>query len=150
MEGLAPPLKCLIEIQSALQNGEAIQRGLTRYLQIAASNGGSDEEFASLLRRFLFLWDQGQDWRSVIVQVKSPQRRALLELIATGLAGQPILSHLEELKSEIVDACDSEIRKHLELLPIYMLAPLLLFQFPAFLLLLFGPLLSRLLQELSR
>jgi hypothetical protein len=146
MEGLAPPLKCLIEMQAALQNGEAVQKGVFRYLQSASLT----EEFAMQLRRFLFAWEQGQDWRAVIAQVRSSQRRILLEIIANGLAGQPILQHLEELKSEIVEACDSDIRRHLELLPILLLAPLLLLQFPAFLLLLFGPLVSRLLMELSK
>lgn len=146
MEGLAPPLKCLIEIQTALQNGETVQKGVLRYLQSAALT----EPFAMQLRAFLFAWEQGQDWRGLITKARSSQRRILLEVIGNGLAGQPILAHLEELKGEIVDACDSDIRRHLELLPIYLLAPLLLFQFPAFLLLLFGPLLSKLLQELSK
>ena len=149
MEGLAPPLKCLIEVQAALQNGETVQKGLTKYLGFASLSKERDP-FALQLRRFLFAWDQGQDWRALIAELSSPQRKALLELIATGLAGQPILSHLEELKLELMEACQADIDHHLELLPIYMLAPLLLFQFPAFLLLLFGPLLARLLQELSR
>lgn len=146
MEGLAPPLKCLIEIQAAIQNGEPIQKGLQAYLRAAETS----DPFKSQLQRFLFAWDQGQDWRAVLLQTKSVYRRALLEVIATGLAGQPIQNHLDELRSELLEACDVEIKRHLELLPILMLGPLLLFQFPAFLLLLFGPLLTRLLHELAK
>jgi hypothetical protein len=146
MEGLAPPLKCLIEIQAALQNGEPIRKGLARYL----ASVSIDEEFAGDVRQFLFAWEQGRDWKTVITKIKSPHRRVLLDLSANALAGQPILAHLDELKSEIVAAADSEIRTHLELLPIKMLIPLLLLQFPAFILLLFGPLLSHLIQEMNR
>ena len=146
MEGLAPPLKCLIEMQSSLQNGEVIRIGLRRYLASAPAK----DDFASIIRRFVFAWDQGQDWRAIILQVSSPQRRALMDLIALSFAGQPIMGHLDELRIEIVAACDLEIRAQLDMLPLKMLIPLLIFQFPAFLLLLFGPLLGHLIQELNR
>lgn len=146
VEGLAPPLKCLIEIHSSLQNAEPAREGVNRYIQSAAVN----DHFAVDLRRFLFAWDQGNDWRSVIASVRSPHRRALMDLLSLALAGQPILPHLEELKIELMSAVDLEIKEHMELLPIKMLLPLLLLQFPAFLLLLFGPLLTRLIEELNK
>lgn len=146
MEGLAPPLKCLIEIQSALHNGETVRVGISRYLNAVRY----DDAFASEMRRFLFAWDQGKEWKQVIARIESPHRRVLMDLVATALSGQPILTHLEELKCEITNAVDIEIRHHLEILPIKMLIPLLLFQFPAFLLLLFGPLLGHLIQEINR
>lgn len=146
MEGLTPPLKCLIEIQSSTSNGETVRQGLVRYLESASA----DDDFSAITRSFLFQWEQGADWRASIARANSPYRRALLELVAQSLEGQSIASHLEELKREIQSACESEIRSHLELLPLKMLVPLLIFQFPAFLLLLFGPLLRNLIQELSR
>ncbi len=146
MEGLAPPLKCLIEIQSALQNGEVVRQGLARYLQTA----GVNDPFATDIRKFLFAWEQGQDWRAVSATIQSAHRRALLDLVAMALSGQPILNHLEELRVELINAVDLEIRHHIEMLPIKMLVPLLFFQFPSFLLLLFGPLLSRLITELNQ
>ena len=146
MEGLSPPLKCLIEIQAAIQNGESARIGASRYLLTAPIC----DDFASAVRRFLFAWDQGQNWRAVITGVKSPHRRALLEVVGTALLGQPILSHLEELRIELIRVTEAEIQQHLEMLPLKMLMPLLLFQFPAFLILLFGPLLSKLLLEISK
>jgi hypothetical protein len=155
VEGLAPVLKCLIEIQSSVQNGEPVRAGLTNFLRVSDQR----EEFAADLRRFLFAWDQGHDWRRRFFssnfstrsrRLQSPYRRALIEILAAGLAGQPVLTHLEELRLEIERACEIEIKGHLESLPLKMLVPLLLFQFPAFLLLLFGPLLNRLIQELNR
>jgi hypothetical protein len=146
MEGLNPPLKCLIEIQAAIQNGETARVGLSRYLHGATTC----DSFAIGVRRFLFAWDQGQNWRAVVTEVKSPHRRALLELIGTALLGQPILSHLEELRIELIRVTEAEIQQHLEMLPLKMLMPLLLFQFPAFLILLFGPLLTRLIMEINK
>lgn len=146
MDGLNPPLKCLIEIQSSLQNGETARAGAQRYLQRAST----DDPFATTVRRFLFSWDQGQDWRRHVAELGSPHRRALIELLATAMSGQPILAHLEELRAEITSAASAEISRHLELLPLKMLIPLLLLQFPAFLILLFGPLLSKLLEEINR
>lgn len=145
MEGLAPPLKCLIEVQAAIRNGEAIRAGLARYVQIAAAN----DSFASSVRSFLIAWERGQSWRHVL-EGQSAQRRALLEVFAFGLSGQSVSSQLDALREEITKACDAEIKEHLEMLPLKMLAPLLLFQFPAFLLLMFGPLLRHLVQELNR
>ncbi len=147
MEGLAPGLKCLVEIQSAIRNGETVRAGVGYYLHKSHPH----DEYAQQLRALLFAWDQEHsDWRSVLHAVKGPHRRALAELICAGLAGQSILSQLTELREELVRASEMDLKAYIDLLPIKMLVPLLLFQFPAFLILLFGPLLSKFIQELSR
>jgi hypothetical protein len=144
MEGLAPALSCILEIQSSLLNGESIRSGLMKYLRQPNS------DFHPALRQFLFAWDQNKDWKKTAQALQSPYRRALLEVIASGLSGQSIQTQLRELQTEIERACDLEIKSFIEMLPLKMLIPLLFFQFPAFLLLLFGPLLSRFMTELSR
>ena len=123
-----------------------MRTAIARYLQLARV----DDEFAMNIRQFMFAWENGHEWRTVMRTVESAHRRALIEVFATGLAGHAIAPHLESLRTEICSACDLEIKDHLEMLPLKMLAPLLLFQFPAFLLLLFGPLLRHLIQELNR
>lgn len=144
MEGLAPPLQLAIEMQSSLANGESIRSGIVRF----ASN--SQEDFARVVRRFMIAWDQSQDWRLILKQVESPYRRSLLELAAHGLSGQSVQTPLQELQKEIEIACDEEIKLHIDMLPLKMLLPLLLLQFPAFMMVLFGPLLSRFVEEMSR
>jgi hypothetical protein len=146
MEGLAPTLKCLIEIQSAIQNGETIRAGILHYLKAS----DCDEQFSGEIRRFLFAWDQGHDWRAVVSQCKSPQRKALFDVMAVGFQGVPVQPYIADLRNEMVQACEVEVLRHLEVLPVLMLVPLLIFQFPAFLLLLFGPLLGRLAEEISK
>lgn len=143
MEGLAPPLKCIIELESAIQNGESVRTGVLRYAQAEV------DSFSSIVRQFLVLADRGQDWRPLLKELSSPHRRALLEVIAVGLSGQSVQSRLMELREDVRLACDLEIKSHLDLLPLKMLIPLLLFQFPAFLILLFGPLLRHFIEGLK-
>lgn len=144
MEDISPTLKCLIEMQSSLQNGEPVRAGLVRFVQ---SGSG---EFSNEVRRFLFDWDQGRDWRPSVSKIRSANRRALLELASCGMSGQSVQAHLAELRIEIQAACESEIKQHVEMLPLHMLFPLLLFLFPSYLLLLFGPLVTHFLKEIAR
>ena len=144
MESLAPPMECLIEVRSSLFNGEPVRAGLLRYACQCQN------DFASDVRRFIFDWDQGRDWRPSINSIKSPYRRALLELAACGLAGQSIQNQLEDLAKEIECACESEIKSRIEMLPFRMLIPLVFMLFPSYLVLLFGPLLRVFLSELAR
>lgn len=144
VEGIAPPLKCLIEVHAAIQNGESIRTGLERYARRGRVGFEAD------VRRFLFDWDQGRDWRSSLHQVRSSHRRALLEMVACGLAGQAIHAQLSELRKDIEEACDAEVRAHLDMLPLRMLFPLLFMLFPSYLILLFGPLVRTFLQEVAR
>ncbi|MCM2282141.1 MAG: hypothetical protein NDI61_09880 [Bdellovibrionaceae bacterium] len=144
MENLNPALRCLIEMQSALQNGETVRAGLLRYTQSAS------DDFASQVRRFLFDWEQGRDWRPAVQSIASANRRALLELAACALSGQAIHTHLCELRMEIQAACESEIKEHIDMLPLRMLFPLLLLLFPSYLVLLFGPVLAQFVRELTR
>jgi hypothetical protein len=145
MEGLAPPLKCAIELQAAIRNGESVRTGVHRFVGTARA----DDEFATYLRGLLVAWERGLEWRSSL-DTQSPQRRALVEIVANGIAGHAIASQLDAVRLEVERACEHEIREHLELLPLKMLVPLLLFQFPAFLLLMFGPLLRHLVEEMNR
>ncbi len=144
MESIAPPLKCLLEMQSALQNGETVRAGLEHYVHLSATG------FCGDVRRFLFDWDQGRDWRQHLAKEPSPYRRALLELAAAALSGQSIQTQLQELRDEVEHACEAETKERLDILPLHMLFPLLFFLFPAYLLLLFGPLVSSFLMEFLR
>ena len=144
MENIAPPLICVLEIQSSLANGESIRSGFLKY------TNSVHDSFSDLCRKFLFAWDRGQNWSDLIQNEPSSYRRILLELIASGMSGMSIQSQLKELQSEIERGMELEIKRHIELLPLKLMVPLLLFQFPAFLLLLFGPILNQLLKELNR
>lgn len=146
MESLAPPLKCILEIQTSLRSGETVRTGLSRYLAAVSPS----DVFATQIREFIVAYEQGRDWRPGLHRISSPYRRTLIELVAAGLAGQTILPLLEDLRGETELACDTEVKHHLETLPLKMLVPLLFFQFPSFMLMIFGPLLTHLIAEMSR
>ncbi len=144
MENLAPPLSCVLEILSATANGESIRTGFLSYLS------HFNDEFSILGRKFLFAWDKDQNWQKLIQDEKSSYRRILLELVAAGLSGMSIQNQLKEVQIEIERGMDLEIKRHIDLLPLKMMVPLLLFQFPAFLILLFGPILSQFFKEIAK
>lgn len=143
MDGLAPPLRCLSEIKMAMLNGSSLREALRSYLQM------TEDEFSSCVHRWLLLVEAQQDTKALKLKLQSPYRRSLLETFEHGLSGEPILERLNELESEVHRACFDELERHLQKLPLLTMIPLLLCQFPAFLMLLLGPLLHEFMQGLS-
>ena len=143
MEGLAPPLELLISVKSAIECGESVRVGILKYV----SNNKS--EFAQTVGRWLFALDQNGKHQELIKSIKSSYRQAVLRVLEQGLRGQSIMPILTELEKEINEACNREIEQFIALLPLKLLIPLLLFQFPAYLLLLLGPLLKNFLGAFS-
>lgn len=77
-------------------------------------------------------------------------RRSLMSILLDGHRGRPILPRLLELRLEVERQLELDAKAHIEALPIKLLAPLLLLMFPAFLILLLGPILKQLLEVLER
>ena len=144
MEGLAPPLKCLLEIQLNLSNGESLRTSLLHYGKEVS------DEFSNQIKLWLFYYEQGKDFEPLLQKIKSPYRRVLLEVFELGLGGHPILKRLEELEDEISKACQAEIEEHLTRLPFLSLLPLFFLQLPSFLLLMLGPFVTQLLKSLNQ
>ncbi len=67
---------------------------------------------------------------------------ALLSLLFQSRSGKAISEALLHLKEEIYLYCENKVECKLQSLPFVLLVPLLFFQFPALLLLLFGPILE--------
>ncbi|HEX4923013.1 MAG TPA: hypothetical protein VFV50_02970 [Bdellovibrionales bacterium] len=140
MENLAPPLRCLIQVRSSIENGESTLMGVRKYLQAPA------DDFTPVVARWLFEYEQGLKATEMEL---TRQRKVLLEVLRAGLSGQAIHSRLVQLEDDFVEACRDQMASELDTLPMKMLIPLLLFQFPAYLLLLFGPLMSQFLRSLE-
>jgi hypothetical protein len=68
--------------------------------------------------------------------------------VERGCNGQPVIEYLEGLEKEIDFASHAELDLHISTLQFKALIPLLLFQFPAYLVLLLGPLLRELQNQL--
>ncbi len=136
MESIAPPLKLLLSVKKALEKGQSTRQGLLIYLK------SDQDHFSEKVTKWYALFQQGLSTSEIIRQISSPHRRILLQLLQRGLAGESIYNPLCQLEIEIVEACHEEIACKMAQLPLVLLVPLLLLQFPAILMLLFGPLLQ--------
>lgn len=143
MEHIAPPLQLILDVKRAIESGSSIRSGVLMFLKTNSS------EFSRDVSKWVSLLDQGMDTSIVVHRQRSQYRRSLLELLERAMHGESIHIFLCQLEIEIIDACHDEIARKLSKLPFLLLAPLLLMQFPAFLMLLFGPLLQNFFHSLG-
>lgn len=143
MVDINPGLQLLVEIKTSLENGMSVRTALNKYLNQEA------DEFRRTVRRWQNLCESKRPTQDFLKNVHSPYRRTLFEVLEAGLNGQPIYESLNQLESEYADACYDEIERALKRIPFLTMIPLLLFMFPAFLLLLLGPIVSQLIKEMS-
>ncbi|AHI07295.1 hypothetical protein BDW_13975 [Bdellovibrio bacteriovorus W] len=143
MEGLAPPLELLMGVKRGIEQGRSIKMGIVEYIK------HNEGEFSTSVLTWLAFLEQGRSPDELVKSFKSPYRRALLTVLEKGLQGESVYNTLMQLEEEIVEACGEEINDKLARLPFILMIPLLLFQFPAFLALLFGPLMNNLFHSLG-
>lgn len=144
MENLAPPLILALEIRRSIENGEHVRLGIKRFL---AQEAHSD--FGKQVLKWLILVERGESSHKVLDSIQSQHRRALLLLLEKSFNGVSISAALQDLEEEVSVAAASEMEGFLQKLPFVTLIPLLLFQFPAFMLLLVGPVLLEALHQLG-
>ena len=137
MEVLAPSLRLVQTVRYSMECGESVRQGLKEYLRT------SPDELSLIVLAWLQLLERGCSTQEYLRKIKSPIRRNLLTLLERGLAGEPILTSLVSLEEELHEQSLMEIENFLAQLPFRMMLPLLFFLFPAYLVLLLGPLLMR-------
>ncbi len=139
MEGIAPTLQLCIETRMLVERGESLYTGLKKILPYLQLDIRGD------VIRLLLQFEKNSE-----VQLKfakaSIYRQELLRIIAAGLLGEPIAVRLKEIEIEIQAVCEMETEKFISTLPVRAILPILLLQFPAFLILMFGPIV----QEITR
>lgn len=134
---MSPVLQLLWSVRRALEKGQSVQVGMQNYLSLNA-----EDEFSLIVKSW---WRARQNPEMHYDQsVLSFHRRYLIELLEVGLSGQPIAQQLQSLEIELLLHCENIIQKHIALLPIISLLPLLLFIFPSMALLILWPLLGML------
>lgn len=142
MEDLTPPLLTAVrEIRWRISSGRSMREAMRMHLD------RTHNSFAQTLREWWTLKAQGRP--AGLEKFKTHYQRAFLSLVDRGCAGQPTLEHLTALETEIERAAESELELHVATLPFKMLVPLLLFQFPAYLILLLGPVLRELTRQMG-
>ena len=139
---LAPPLKALLEIRLQIESGVSVSQAIRMY-----SQRHLDDPFAKELGFWLFAKETGKNCREKVFDTLYSRR--LIDLLNCGLKGEPILEALCDLEKDLVFAANEDMEQHLQRLPLISLIPLMLFEFPAFFLLLVGPLLLNLLSALQ-
>ena len=133
MEYLAPPLKAILQIRFSIENGKSLKGALQGYIS------ENNDEFAL----------QIQDWFSDIkghsnkvMKSHNFLRSQFFSVMKMGLNGQPISKELLILEEEMMNISKEDIHAHLDRLPSIALIPLLSLQFPAFMMVLLGPILK--------
>ncbi|MCC7403463.1 MAG: hypothetical protein IT288_03615 [Bdellovibrionales bacterium] len=144
MEGLAPPLKFILFLRLEIENGNSIRVGLDRYL-----DRHSGDEMSSLLERWL---GQREAWGTAGLRTHrgwTVWRQSVIEVLERGLVGEAILESLGVLEIEVGEAAQAQLENDVSSLPFQALVPVLMFQFPAFMMLLVGPLLQDLVNGMA-
>jgi hypothetical protein len=136
VEGIAPTLQLCLEVRLALECGRSTSEALRTI------SPGLDFEIRQEVTQLLLNMARGDQQVVQKIKMKSPYRQSLFVVLYSGLIGEPIVARLKELEQEIQSACEEEIELFISKLPMRILLPMLLIQFPAFLLLMFGPLLD--------
>ncbi len=138
MDDLTPPLlTALREVRWQLLSGKSMRDSVAEYVS------HHSDPFALKLRELMVLKQQGTlDWATQ--GFANQYHKAFWNLLARGLSGHPVLEPLSNLEDEVDRAALADLDVHVATLPFKALLPLLFFQFPAFVILLIGPLLREL------
>ena len=147
MENVAQPLQLLWQIKRSLERGRSCKDGILCYIKV--SQVRSDDLWHQEISEWLWRLQQGLPLAEILHRQKSSQRKILLSVLERGLRGEAIYSFLSQIEQEFVEGAEKEIEQSLTKLPFKIMIPLLLLLFPAFLLLLFGPLLQNFLQSIN-
>ncbi len=138
MEPIAAPLHLVTYLLKAIETSQSLENTIRNYLQT------ENTDICTQLKSFYAKWQAKELNNLEFIPSRLHYRRALFEVLLMGLNGRTIYPMLKSLEEEIVVACEQEIHSQAAKLPFLLLLPLLLLQTPAFLILLFGPILQQL------
>ena len=143
MEHLNNSLGLIVKLEECLTNGESVQSAMIRFCK---ENKG---DFSRLVMQLLGLFRQNASTMEFFTEIRNSYQLSVLELCFAGLNGQSILQKVSGLRRELEEVIELDVRRHIESLPLKILVPLVLCQFPAILILLFGPLVRQFLNSLG-
>jgi hypothetical protein len=133
MENLAEPIIVIHAMRRQIEQGIPVKEGLLRFCRSHHLNICKD------LFTLLTLIDQSRDLSEFYSRQKTQYRRSLLDLFARGIHGESIYQQVLTLEAELTEICYDDINRHVAQLPVKMLIPLLFLIFPAYFVLLLGP-----------
>lgn len=142
MENLSFLLKLCLHVRASMEGGESLRVSLMRFCDKRTS-------LAQIrLSEWLNHFDHtaGED-RSEFY-FSHTQTQMFLEILSQGLRGHAIYERVCSFEEELIELCKEEFQKELDRLPYILMVPLLLFMFPAYLILLLGPILNLFIQSI--
>ena len=139
MENLVPIYGFLFELIVALKSGRSLHESIPHLLE------SKNDDFN---REFRIWWLCYNNNNEIYGEFSTHHRKLLAQVLLHGLQGLGVLGSLEEVFKEIESEIENRQQLYLERLPFKLLLPLLLCFLPAFLILLFGPLLIHIQQEI--
>lgn len=141
MESVSPPVLNAIRATIWLmRSGRSMNESLRYYLET------TNDSFASVLRERHLLLLKGHHSETPFTSIF---QQTFWDLVVRAHHGQPILEALQALEHETTQAAQAELDDHISSLPFRVMIPLLLFMFPAYLIVLVGPLLRELSEGLG-
>lgn len=131
MAHLVPSIEFVGEVISEVEQGRSVLEALERSTHSPCND-------------FVFkvgLWlEYRKNSETNKVRFSSHYQQGLIEILEEGLRGAPVHEHLNVLHSEMSEEFERQWKSYLQNLPMKLSIPLLLFFFPAYVVLLFGPL----------
>ncbi len=152
MVDLNPVLSCLRTVEEFVTRGESVRDGLKFWLVAdPAPPSREAQDFRAEVLEFLrsFETDDVESPSGQFLRPKTVYRENLFQIFQTAFQGQAVLQSLKELRTEFESQLELDMKSHVDSLPLKMLIPLLLCMFPAFLILLLGPITRNFLEALK-
>lgn len=149
VDSVNPVLACIWFVEEGIRRGESIREALMSWAAVSAASRTNEDRYGRDFRlQVLQLLRNAESASAVAVVAPSPYRENFFQILAAGFRGEAVLADLIVLKADIKNQLELDMKSHIETLPFKMLVPLLLFLFPSFLILLFGPITRSFLQSL--
>lgn len=140
MVHLVPSLSFIKNLRIHLEQGLTVNASLMTTI---------NKEETSFSQQILF-WKAQYDQRTQpTADFKSVYQQSFVEILIMGLEGAPIHQSLCLLEVEMEEEFERQWKAYLQTLPVKLSLPLLFFFFPAYIILLFGPLITQFLQEVQ-
>ncbi len=136
MEDLVFLLKLNRHLIVEISSGRSIYGGLSGF-KYKGSAFESQSQFLLWLK-----WFEHSQNNDMEPNFESNILQSYFEILKEGLRGVPILEKLRDFEGEISESLELELQKAHNKLPYMLMIPLMLFIFPAFLVLILGPILK--------
>ena len=139
MKSLVPSqIQILQDLIYHLESGNSLRDSVITIL----AQDRNEDPFVQKMKIWIKQNEAGLSISDFLIVLKSASDRQIFALLERGIRGEPVLKYLIQLEQELQEQIRIARDRSLAMLPLYLLLPLLLMIFPAYLIVLLVPLLS--------